>query len=996
MRKLIRRVWHALRRRRWEAELAEEMAYHRERVERECEAGGLTPEQAAAATRRALGSVALAREQARDVWIAPSLQDIAQDVRFAARLLAKDRRFTAAVVLALGLGIGANNTVFTLVNTIMLRDMPFDRADRLVALGTRDAKGRGAGVSYADYVDWSMTTRTFSGLSAVTHAGGMVLRDDRGAPQRLRGQFVSANTFQVLRRAPIIGRDFLPSDERPGAPPVVMLGYDVWRARYDGDPSVIGRTVFIDDVPSIVVGVMPEGFAYSFTSHVWQPLSVAPRLDRVKRDARGGLEVVGRLIDDTDRTGGQAELDGIAAQLARAYPETNAGVTPTMARLNENFVRFNKPLLMTLMGAVAFVLLIACANVANLLLARAVARGREMAIRASLGATRWRLARQLLIECLLLALLAGALGLVFSLYGVRFLGTGLRSWEVEAPAEANMPYWVDLSMNWLVFAFLSGVCLVTSLVFGVVPAWFVSRTNTNALLKEGSRGTSGSKPAQRLTSAFIVAEIALTLILLTGAGLLTRSFLTVYYADYAIDTSNLAVMRLALPPHKYRTPEERARFLASLDARLASLAASQSGPVASAVIASDTPFSFMGASRQVTIDGRPPADANAPRSAAYVYASDRYFATLGLAIVRGRALADDDDLTGREGVVINERFAATFFPNEDPIGRRIRLAPAARADAAPGNAAPASPAGGAGPSTASNARGTSAAAPTRAIGGGSAAPWLTIVGIARNTPRVGPTRTPEPMAYVPLRAEAAPGATAALIVRTGTPRPAAPTERERGSAALPERVADGAHATNRGERDRSLAALLGRASGRRETTANAGGSRPAANLAAVAAPLREAVRALDPDLPLYSVETIDAVVARGWSAQRLIGGFLGALALIALVLATVGLYAVTAHGVARRTQEIGIRMALGARAGQVVWLFARRTLVQLGIGLAIGSAGALAVGRLLQALLVETAPRDTATLVTVSLLLVTVASAAASIPARHAARLEPLRALRDD
>jgi predicted permease len=922
MRKLMRRVWYALQRRRYEAELAEEMDYHRERLQREREAEGLRPEHAAAVTRRDLGSTMLAREQARDVWIWPWMQDITQDLRFAARMLAKDPRFTFAVVLALGLGIGATNTVFTLVNTVMFREMPFERPEQLVSLRTRDAKGRGAGVSYAEYQDWSAAARTFSGISAATHGGGMTLRDDRGAPQRLRGQFVSANTFQVLRRSPVIGRDFLPSDERPDAPPVVILGYDVWRGRYDGDPGIVSRVVRINDVPATVIGVMPEGFAYSFTSQAWQPLSLAPRLDRVKRDARE-LEVVGRLADGRDPAAGQAELDAIAGQLARAYPDTNTGVTATLNGLNEAFVRGTKPILLTLFGAVAFVLLIACANVANLLLARAVTRAREMALRASLGATRWRLVRQLLIECLLLAVFAGLLGLVLSVFGVQFLGTGFNSWEVDAPAEANKPYWVNLSMNWLVFLFLAGVCLTTTLLFGLVPAWHVSKTNTNALLKEDGRGAAGGRRAQRLTCAFVVAEIALTLILLTGAGLLARTFLTIYYADYTIDTSQLAVMRLSLSEQKYRTPEDRARFLAALDARLAALSARRetagaagvagaaggsSNGIASAVVANDIPFSMGLTSRQLTIDGRPSADGASPPGVGYVYASDRYFDTIGLRIVRGRPFAPGDEAPGRQGAVVNERFAATFFPNENPIGRRIRLA--TRQDPPSGAA--------------------------------HTAPWLTIIGVARNMPRVGPDRAPEPIAYAPLGVERTPGAGVSLIVRTSATR-----------------------------------------------TGFAG-------FAAVAAALREDVRALDPDLPLYSVETMDAVVARGWSGQRLMGGFLGTLAFVALVLATVGLYAVTAHGVARRRQEIGVRMALGARAGQVVWLFARRTLVQLVFGLTIGLAGALTVGRLLQSFLVGTAPRDAATLAIVSLVLITVASAAAYVPARQAARLDPLRALRDD
>ena len=328
------------------------------------------------------------------------------------------------------------------------------------------------------------------------------------------------------------------------------------------------------------------------------------------------------------------------------------------------------------------------------------------------------------------------------------------------------------------------------------------------------------------------------------------------------------------------------------------------------------------ASRQLAIDGRPPADGKAPPNVAYMYASDRYFSTMGLRIVRGRPLARGDDAPGREGAVVNERFAATHFPNEDPVGRRIRLATATATAIAT--------------ATANDTR-----SPT----------WLTIVGVARNMPRAGSDRLPEPLVYAPLGSEPAPAPQASLIVRTAD---------RHGAEAL---GTDGARSTR---------------------------------LAAVTARLREEVRAVNPDLPLYSVETMDAVVARGWSGQRLLGGFVGMLALIALVLATVGLYAVTAHGVTRRTQEIGVRMALGARAGQVVWLFARRTLVQLALGVTIGLAGALAVGRLLQAFLVGTAPRDTDTLVFVSVLLVAVTCAASYLPARHAARLDPLRALRDE
>ena len=326
MRKLMRRVLYALRLRRVEAELAEELDFHRERLQRDLEAGGLRPEHAAAATRRELGNVTLARDQARDVWIWPWLQDVAYDVPFAVRMLAKSPRVTCAIVLTLGLGIGATNSVFTLANTIMFVTCR-STAPINWSTSARVTRKDAAGPCRTPTIRiGARPTRTFSGLAAATHGTGVVLRDDRGAPQRFRGQFVSANTFQVLRRRPVIGRDFAPSDDRPDAPAEVMLGYDVWRGRYGGDPRVIGLTVHINDVPSAIIGVMPEGFAYSFTTQVWQPLSLAPRLDRVTRNARA-LDLVGRLTDGSDRAAGRAELEAIAGQLARAYPETNAGIT---------------------------------------------------------------------------------------------------------------------------------------------------------------------------------------------------------------------------------------------------------------------------------------------------------------------------------------------------------------------------------------------------------------------------------------------------------------------------------------------------------------------------------------------------------------------------------------------------------------------------------------------------------------------------------------------
>ncbi|MBZ5557807.1 MAG: ABC transporter permease [Acidobacteriia bacterium] len=890
MRELLRRAWYFLRQRRLDDELAEEMEFHRAMTQCEIENRGVESTEASLAVRRAFGSSALARNQARDVWIWPWLQDVAQDVRFAARLLAKDRRFTLAAVVALALGIAANNTVFTFINAALIRDLPFHKPNQLMSIGSLDARGRARGVSSLDFQDWRRGARAFQGIAA--HAGSaMNLSDEGRAPDRFRGVYISANGFDLLRATPILGRSFVADDERPGAPAVVILSSSVWKSRYGGDPSLIRRTVRVNDMPSIVIGVMPPGFSFPGTAEVWQPLTLLAGVTTARRDART-LSAFGRLREAVTVQQARADLGAIAEAIAREYPETNRGVTPSVAPLLEAYRRLTTPILMTLMGAVGFVLLIACANVANLLLARAAHRSREIAIRASLGATRWRIVRQLLIESLLLAMLAGAIGLMLSVYGVRYFGVAFDAMEQGAPDRAATPYWINLGMNGTVFAFVAALCLGSSILFGLAPALHISRTDVNDVLKASGRSAAGNLRARRWTGALMVAELALSVVLLAEAGLFVRSFLTLYTTNLVIDASHLSTARLALPLQKYRTPEARKAFFERLDERLAT------NPALTAVtVASDIPFASLGGSlRQVTIDGRPGTPGESQPDVSYVYVGGRYFDTLGLRLLQGRALVNTDGLAGQEGAVVNQRFAAMFFPHEDALGRRIRIA-------SPGGAAP---------------------SPTP----------LTIVGIAPTLPQFGPRELAAvPAVYVPVGAEPAPGRFVSIVVR-------------------------------------------------------------GPGLAAATALLREDVGALDPDLPLYSIQTTDDIVAAMRFPNRLMGSLLGLLALIALVLASVGLFALTAHSVTQRTQEIGVRMALGAQTSQVVWLLMWRTIVQLAVGLAIGLTGALAVGQLLQTFLVGTGARDPLTLTAVAALLIVVSLAASFFPARRAARVDPVVALR--
>jgi predicted permease len=879
------------------------MEFHHAMKQQEIEEQGLGTAEAAAAARRAFGSNALARDNARDVWVWPWLQDITRDLRFAIRLLAKDRRFTLAAVAALALGIAANTTIFTFINAALFKDLPFDQPRQLLALGTADVRGplpdapgpRRDGVSWADFQDWRAATRTFVGMAADSGAT-MNLSDEGRAPERFRGAFVSANLFDVVRVKPMRGRGFLPDDEKPGATPVLILGYGVWLGRYDGDPAVIGRTVRVNDVPSIVIGIMPPGFRYPMSDEVWQPITQLPGLSTAKRDARS-LNVIGRLADSATTAQARADLSAIAERLAREYPDTNRGISPTLAPPMDA-IRRSSTFLVTLMGAVGFLLLIACANVANLLLARAETRSHEIAIRASLGATRWRIVRQSLVESGLLAGLAGPLGLMLSVYGVQYFRVTFNVREISAPDRVLTPYWVDLTMDWRVFAFVAALCLGSSIVFGLAPALHVSNTDVNDVLKDGGR-TAGSVRARRWTGALMVFELALTLVLLTGAGLLVRSFVTRYRTDLVIDTTNLVTGRLALPIQKYRTPEQQRVFIGQLDQRLASNRA-----FAAASIATDVPFvALSGVSRQLSIDGRSAIGGHTPMAISSVRVGARYFETLGLRAVRGRTFAEADAAEGRPEAIVNQRFVAMVFAlGDDPIGRRIRLD-----------------------------------VPT-APGSGTAAPWLTIVGVVPTLPHFGPPSelSPEPVVFVPFRAEPGPLRFVSLLVR-----------------------------------------------GRSGTSSDV-------------KLVRDEIRALDPDLPLFAVQTLDDVVAGARDGLRIIGSLFGFLAIMALVLASVGLFALTAHGVAQRTHEIGIRMALGARASQVAWLFMRRTLRQLAIGLTLGLGGSLAVGQLLQAFLGGTSARDPITLAAVVTLLIAVSLTACFLPSHRAARLDPAAALRHD
>lgn len=817
-----------------------------------------------------------------------------EDIRFAARLLLKDKWFTAVAAIALALGIGVNATVFTFVNAVLIRGLPIKDPDSAMAVASFDrvrGSSRPIGVSYLDYRDFRDSTRTFSSLAAYTFMTANVSEEGQ-TPERFSGIAISADGFQILGIAPVLGRDFVADDDRPGAQPVVLLGHGVWQNRYGSNAAVIGKTVRINDVSAVIIGVMPDGFKFPQQADLWQPLMTTPNLETQKRNQRP-LQVFGRLAPGVTREQAQGELVTIAQRLEQDHPETNKNVSALVQTFNENMNGGPiKTVFLSLMGAVAFVLLIACANVANLLLARATNRSREIALRVSLGATRWRVVRQLLIESMLLATLSGIAGLSIAAIGIRLFD--------RATQDVGRPYWIQFTMDGNVIAFFALVCLGTGVIFGLAPALHVSKTDVNELLKEGGRSGTAGVRARRWTGALMIAELTLTVVLLAGAGFMVRNFLTMYRLDLGIDSSKLLSMALQLPERKYPALEQRLAFYERLEERL------NSNPKIEAVTIASNPPMQGGFTRKMVIEGKPLDQGQQTPNVTMLTVDPHYFKTVGLPLQRGRDLTSEDGMTGRESAIINQRFAALHFPTDDPIGKRITLTIDLQGGAAP-------------------------------TGGIPLSLTATIVGVVPNLrQRDFQLPDPDPIAYLPFRTD--PRAFMNLLVRSsGDPNAMTPI-------------------------------------------------------------LREELRAIDPDLPLFSIRTVDASLAQARWPFRIFGSMFAIFALIALTLSAVGLYAVTAYAVSQRTQEIGVRMALGAQGNEVVWLFLRRSLVQLAIGLTLGIAGAFGVGTLFAQtqLLVQNRAGDPITIGGIAILLAVVASAACVLPARRATRLDPLVALRRD
>ncbi len=816
------------------------------------------------------------------------MADLAADLRFAWRILARDRWFTAGAILTLALAMGVANTTFIATYAVLWRDLPVDRPDRVAIMRTLDARGREAGVSYPEFEDFRREAHVFDGTPAAFAGGTISLGRDGALPEQFDGLYVSADTFRAIRVKPILGRDFSAADDRPGAEAVVIIGSNIWKTRYGASPQVLGRTLTVNGTTrATIVGVMPDGFRFVDFTDVWVPLSQMTASARQRRDARG-LFMFGRLREGSNLDAVRAELSSIAANLAVAYPDTNKDVR---LLVNSFYEAYNGGVLLTdsltfvpLMAAV-FVLLIASANLANLLLARGAHRSREVAIRFAIGATRWRIVRQLLIESLSLAMAAWVLAVAVSWFALK----------LTAPVDPLMPYW-RLKLDVRLLGMLAVVALLITVLFGLAPALFASRRGTADGLKEGGR-LSASPETRRWTHALLAGQFALTLALLNAIGLTARPFLASIALDRGVLRSDAVTSFVRLPPEKYATPEQRVAFHEQLKARLMTVPG-----MAAITIASTPPFSFAGGRALIAVDGRVTSDP--PPGVPTVVVDSAYFHTVVRSLVLGESFSALDGTPGHEAAIVNQRFADVYLSGESPIGHHLQLRPP-RVRPLTFNAALESP----------------EPAPQ---------PPVTIVGVAPNI-RQGRDEG-EPIVYLPFRAEAPAGVT--LIVR------------------------------------------------------GSGG------VAGVMSAARAAANAIDPDLALGAARTLDerrdrsmAFVTGKASQFAKIGG-------VALVLSGVGLYSALAYAVLRRTREVAIRMALGAQATHVLWLFLRTATWVVAGGLVIGVPASLWVGRLLQNNVVRVDSRDVAMLMAMVVVLAMVALIASIIPARRATRLEPTVALR--
>ena len=811
---------------------------------------------------------------------------MARDVRFGLRLLAKSPGHTAAAVVALTLGIGLSTAMFSVVYGILLRGLPFDEPERILYLETaRPSKDEPSlAVPLRDFLDWRRRQTSFEELAGY-YQGTITLSGGGETPERFDGAFVSAGLLPVLRVRPILGRGFQASDEAPSAEPVVLLGWGAWRSRYGGDPGVVGRTVRINGTPGTIIGVLPQGFAFPLTERAWTNLPLDPF--RGERGFRDTVEVIGRLKQGATLATARAEMAAIARALAVERPKTNEDLEARVVPLVDQYVpRPIRMMLYVMLACCLFVLLIACTNVASLLMARASRRTRELAVRSALGAQRNRLVRQLLLESLLLSLLGAVPGILLAGWALDLLNSALTI--------VNPPYWLRIALDPASLVFALGLALLAAFASGLMPALQASRPDITDVLKDEGRGGPGLILG-RLSRVVVVGELTLSCLLLVFTGLMVRSVIMLRTIEFGFDEKNVLTARLPLFETSYPEEKDRVAFVDQLLARL------HGHPGAGAATATTMLPGNAGATSRYAVPGRsyPRAEDQPVTWTANV--SSGYFDTFRIPLRRGRDFGPQDRAGSLPTLIVNESFARAAWPGEDPLGRQVRLSDEDE------------------------------------MREGEAQPWRTVVGVVADTEvSVGERRADRmEMIYLPLDQGCPRFVTVAIRTRQGTPE-------------------------------------------------------------AFTESLRGAVAGLDGDMAVYRVSSLEEVLARNQFHTNLFAVLFAVFGLSALLLASVGIYGVIAFSVEQRTQEIGVRMALGARREAVLGLILGQGMRQLAVGLGLGLLLAWPAVRVLRRFLFGVQPNDPATFATVALVLALIAFVACWFPARRAAATDPLVAIRYD
>ena len=876
------RVANALRGERLNREIDEEFESHVE----ESIAAGRDPEEA----RRAFGSAMRAREASHAVRAFGKLEELVQDARFGARLLIKIPGFTAAVVLTLALGIGINTVIFSVVNGVLLNPLPFPHPEQLLALHESKPNFATGSISYPNFLDWRKDNHTFAAMGLARGFGFSMT--GRGDAEQLTAEFLSDGYFAVLGVRPVLGREFTPADETLGASPVAIISEGLWRRKFGSSQNVVGQTITLDGKNFSIVGVIPASLRLSVSnfqvSDVYAPIAQWSNSILMFRGAGLGFHGIGRLRPGVTIERARADMQRVTGNLAAAFPDEDRGIGASLVSMKEQIVGSTRGFLLVLLGAVGFVLLIACVNVASLMLARASGRAREFAVRAALGASRGRVVRQLLTESLLLGITAGAMGLLAAALGLKAAIHAL---------PAALPRAEEIGLDFHVLSFATLISIATGLLFGLAPAWRVAKEDPQRALKEGGRGATGAN--QRTLGVFVVMEVAVALVLLTGAGLMVRSLVHLWDVDPGFTTRNVETFSIAMPPAMASaTPEMiRAKHRAMNEA-LAAV------PGVTAVSQTWGAVPMDGEDDQwFWIDGQPKPRTNNDMSWVIDYIVDPdYQRVMQIPLKRGRFLTRQDDEHAPLVAVVDEVFANKYFPGQDPIGKRIDI---------------------------------------DNLGGKSAS----IVGVVGHVKQWGLDTDDSQQ----LRAQ---------------------------YYLACMQVSDDF--------------LLGMRSGSSFLVRYDG------NPALAIAGLRSTVHRMSNEQVLFGETTMEKIVTDSMASRRFAMILLGGFAALALLLACVGIYGVMAYLVSQRTQEVGIRMALGARRSDVLLFVFKGGAKLAAVGMTIGVLSAIGLTRLMGQLLYQVSPTDPMVIATVCVLLMLVALAACFLPARRAASIEPMKALRTE